>query len=83
MGELETGNNKYNNINHPVEVFQSKAYLPLFTVSRRGGGKYLKKADYVPSNKLSSPFIRTVSLSKGKTLYVSWYHCETVITLIH
>ena len=54
-------------------------------MSRRGGGKYLRKADQVPSNKLSSPFIRAVSLSKGKTLYVSWYHCVTVggLSLIH
>ena len=78
-------NNRCNDISHPVEVFQSNAYLPLFTMSQRGGGKYLRKADQVPSNKLSSPFIRAVSLSKGKTLYVSWYHCVTVggLSLIH
>lgn len=68
-----------------MEVFQSKAYFPLFTVSRRSGGKYFKKADHVPSNQLSSPFIRAVSLSRGKTLYASWYHCVTVggLSLIH
>lgn len=66
----EYGNKKHDNINHSVEVFQSKAYLYLFTVSWRDGGKYLRKADHVPSNKLSSPIIRAVSLLRVK-LYTS------------